>query len=393
MESLRKFFSPQLQSKSAGNVERHASWLELFYDLAYVASIGALAHHVLAHFSLVTVLGSILLLAPIWWAWVGSTFYADRFDTNDPGHKLLTLGKMIAIIGMALSIPDGFDQGYSSFIGFYIVIRLLLILSYIIASKFNHSARGLIRSYLQGFTLALLIWISTIFLPIELRPFGMIVALLVEFATPYLAFHEQVKLPVDVSHVRERFGLFTIILLGEILLSMTKAVEDATSKGTVIWIALLTVILVFCIWWLYFSLEKETVLLNFRWSRLAWLNLHLVLTFGLMLFAIGIEQAILGEFSYHPETAQLFLLANGIVVLSLAGIDIVTKTKLAQGILASGSAQKHKVLFKILAGSGLIVAGVVLVPAVTVNTVVIMVGILGVYTGIVAQVWHINRRV
>ena len=78
--------------------ERHATWLELFFDLVFVISIAEVVHTLEDYRSLGDLLGTAGLFVAVWWAWVGYTVYADRFDTDDVLHRVLVLAGMLAVI-------------------------------------------------------------------------------------------------------------------------------------------------------------------------------------------------------------------------------------------------------------------------------------------------------
>lgn len=95
---------PQLRSREDGEDHRHATWLELFYDLVFVVAIAQLAHNLSNDVSLSGFSGFVVLFIPVWWAWIGTTFYANRFDSDDIGHRLLTGLQMVAIAAIAVNI-------------------------------------------------------------------------------------------------------------------------------------------------------------------------------------------------------------------------------------------------------------------------------------------------
>ena len=84
--------------------ERHATWLELFFDLVFVISIAELVHTLEDYRSLADFLGMAGLFVAVWWAWVGYTVYADRFDTDDLLHRVLVLAGMLAVASMAITV-------------------------------------------------------------------------------------------------------------------------------------------------------------------------------------------------------------------------------------------------------------------------------------------------
>src|SRR5512140_30194 len=86
--------------------ERHATWLELLYDLIFVAAVAQLASLLNADYSLPGATRFAFISIPVWWAWVGHTFYLTRFDTDDLGHRMLTMVQMIAVAALAVNVPE-----------------------------------------------------------------------------------------------------------------------------------------------------------------------------------------------------------------------------------------------------------------------------------------------
>ena len=76
--------------------ERRATWLELFYDLVFVAVVSQLAENLDHNISLIGLLSFVALFVPVWFAWIGATFFATRFGTDDLAHRILTLLQMMA---------------------------------------------------------------------------------------------------------------------------------------------------------------------------------------------------------------------------------------------------------------------------------------------------------
>lgn len=74
--------SPELRISENKEEERHATWLELFFDLFFVVAISELAHNLNRDVSLSGFLGFLLLFVPIWWSWIGATFYANLLDLS-----------------------------------------------------------------------------------------------------------------------------------------------------------------------------------------------------------------------------------------------------------------------------------------------------------------------
>jgi hypothetical protein len=100
---------PRLRTPQEGE-ERHATWLELFYDLVVVAAVSSVAHALSEDHSATGMLVFAGLFIPVFWVWAGHTVYATRFDTDDLVYRLFTFLQMFAIVGMAVEVHDA-SQG------------------------------------------------------------------------------------------------------------------------------------------------------------------------------------------------------------------------------------------------------------------------------------------
>jgi low temperature requirement protein LtrA len=63
----------------------------------------------------------------VWWSWTGATFYANRFDTDDLGHRILILLQMVGAAALAVNVPDGLGNNSTGFALSYAAIRIILV--------------------------------------------------------------------------------------------------------------------------------------------------------------------------------------------------------------------------------------------------------------------------
>ncbi|CAB4934784.1 unannotated protein [freshwater metagenome] len=244
---------PQLR-RSQGD-DRHATWLELFFDLVIVAAVISLAGRLVQEPDLVGVLRFIALFIPIAWAWMGFTYYANRFDSDDLIYRLTVSASMLAIAAMATSIGDLSDAATRRFALAYAAVAFLRLLLYARARHHVPEARRTINFYLLGFGLGFLFWVVSALVPPPMRYVLWGIGLLVEFATPLLGWGTISATPVDRVHLVERFGLFTIIVLGESMLSLVLGVQIASWTGTTVAVAGASFMGTVAIWWTYFDFE------------------------------------------------------------------------------------------------------------------------------------------
>ena len=127
--------SPQLRAGDQADGPRSATWLELFFDLVFVVAVAELAHNLSENVSVLEFLAFAGLFVPVWWAWIGSIFYATRFDTDDLVHRLFTAIEIFLVVVLAVNIHDGFGATSGGFALAYAAIRGLLVFKYYMAGR------------------------------------------------------------------------------------------------------------------------------------------------------------------------------------------------------------------------------------------------------------------
>jgi low temperature requirement protein LtrA len=243
------------RDKNDNNTSRHATWLELFYDLVFVVVIFQLGHNLEEDFSLYGFLGFLALFVPVWWSWTGAVFYATRFDTDDLVHRILILLQMVGAAALAVNVPDGLGNDSAGFALSYAAIRIILVIEYVRTgiSKSFSSATPLIRRYSRGFLCAAILWIISAFIPPPFRFVLWAIGLVIDFATPITTRKLQLQFAPHISHLPERMGLFTIIVLGESVLEVVAGVSTTKFDIYSMLRLGLGLSIPFSLWWLYFD--------------------------------------------------------------------------------------------------------------------------------------------
>ena len=272
--------------------ERHATWLELFFDLVFVISIAEVAHTLEDYRTLADFLGTAGLFVAVWWAWVGYTVYADRFDTDDVAHRVLVLAGMLAVIAMALSVHDALHGGSARFALAFVAVRGIVLLLNARARRHAAPARPLLNLFLAAFSTGAALWLLSVFVPEPARYVLWGVALVIELSAPWVGRRQIVKAPVHASHLVERFGLFTLIVLGESVVRVAQGAADVDDWTT----ATLAAagggfLLVAGLWWLYFDRIDEGAVRSVL-RGLVWNYTHLPLLAGLV-WPLGLPVGLL----------------------------------------------------------------------------------------------------
>ncbi len=153
----------RLRPLDSNERERHASWLELFFDLVFVLAVAQIAHVLNEHSDAGGALKFLALFAPVWWSRVGFTFYADRFETNEPIYRVVTFAAMLAVAALAVNLENAFSaSGDAPFVFCYVLVRVVLIALYIRAAYHVPLARAFCLQYIYGFSFAAVLWLNSL---------------------------------------------------------------------------------------------------------------------------------------------------------------------------------------------------------------------------------------
>ena len=278
---------------------RVASSLELFFDLVFVVAVSITAaefHHSLSDGDVGYALTHYLLLFfAIWWAWMNFTWFATSFATDDWLYRVLTILQMAGVLVLAAGVQPAFE--HSDFripVTGYVVMRVAMIAQWLRASRSAGPRRRTTVVYALGIAVVQVFWIAFLALPEDLAVPAFVVLALAEIAVPVVA-ERQGRTPWHTHHITERYGLFTLILLGESLLGSANAViealHDAEALRPLISIAVLTLVVTAAMWWTYFWPPHHRVIRDLS-SSLRYGYLHYFVFAAAGAFSAGIEVEI-----------------------------------------------------------------------------------------------------
>lgn len=87
-------------------------------------------------------------------------------------------------------------------------------------------ARSLTTRYASGFGIAAALWLLSTFVQLPFRFWLWAIGLIIDFATPVGAGQLHTDLALHTSHLPERFGLLTLIVLGESIVAVVDGVAQ-----------------------------------------------------------------------------------------------------------------------------------------------------------------------
>jgi low temperature requirement protein LtrA len=320
---MRTLIAP-LRIRSTGEAGRKVTWLELFFDLIFVAAVAQVADPLRDHYSVIGLVRFAPLFALIWWAWTGHTVFSTRFDSDDVIQRGLTLVQMFAVAAMAANAKDALDSRSSAgFAAAYAGVRFILVAQYFRARRVP-DARSLATRYLVGHGGAALLWLTSAFVPAPERFWLWGVAFALDLGTPWLALRHSVKIPPDAAHLPERFGLFTLILLGESVVAVMRGMEsqeDWTPSAATS--AFLGMGISFLIWWWYFDGASGGSEQPVRTRRDAlrfhvWTYSHFPLYLGIVILGAGIQRIVTAASRGTLTTTEGVILTGAAAVVMVA---------------------------------------------------------------------------
>jgi low temperature requirement protein LtrA len=300
---------------------RHATSLELFFDLVFVVAVAQLSHKLVTDHTVEGFLRFVAIFVPVWWAWVGFTFYAGRFERDDAIDRLLWLTAMLAAAAMSVSIPQAFGDDATAFAIAYATVRGVLVVLYLIARRREPEGREISTFLATGFAIGTLPWFASAFVGEPLRFWLWGIGVSIEILIPLLGGRFLSRATVHPWHLPERFGLFMIIVLGESVAAVVVGTAGVDWHWDSAVVACLAFVAVASIWWSYFDftawsgsfglLQSED---SGRLARDIYSYGHIPVVVGLTMLGAGTELAIEATPHGHLASGARWALCGGVAI-------------------------------------------------------------------------------
>ena len=313
--------------------ERRITFLELFYDLVYVVIIAELSHALAGNISLAGVGIFIFLFIIVWWAWFNGAMYHDLHGNNDIRTRVFTFLQMITVAAMAVFAHNAIGEGSVGFALAYASFHLILTWLWWRTGVYDSHHRPLSRPYSRTFLVTSILFLVSIIMPAPWRFVLWALALLVDLVMLSLvltnrntAIQEEMSRIVLISpSVVERFGLFTIIVLGEVIVGVVSGVAE---HPHLTWLAggsaFLGMLIAIGLWWIYFDFVSGRPPIPRTSKKLWWIYLHLPVTMGIT--AVGASILNVVEHAGEPLPSEVHWLLVGAITAALTSIALLLKS-------------------------------------------------------------------
>jgi low temperature requirement protein LtrA len=267
-----------MRARSATESHRVSTPLELFFDLCFVVAVAQVAaplHHAIAEAHVWEgVRGYLLVFFAIWWAWMNFTWFASAYDTDDDVYRITTFVQIAGALILAAGVGPAVGNGdYTIITAGYVVMRLAMVAQWLRAARNDQRRRVTALRYAGGITILEVLWLVRLILPNSWLTVSFLVLVVGELLVPIVAERaEGGPTTYHPHHIAERYGLFTIIVLGESVAAATVAVRTGLDTGEhltgTVSLAAAGLVIVFALWWLYFDRSAHGLLTTLRTSIL-----------------------------------------------------------------------------------------------------------------------------
>ncbi len=331
--SFRKWWRPP---RAARDRDKHRSvtFLELFYDLVYVVVIAEIGHFLATHVTSTGLFEAAFLFVLVWIAWFNGSLYHDIHGHNDVRTRTFTFAQMLAVAAMAVFVHSAFGDGATGFALSYAAYQVIVAYLWWRTGHADPDHRPMSGPYSLAIFVSAAIFVASVFVPDTARTAMWSVALLISMSIggviylipidPRLEAHRAESLRFTPSAV-ERFGLFTIIVLGEVIVGVVQGVAGHEHlTWTVAGTAALGMLVSIGLWWLYFDTVSHRKPIETLGRTFAWIYLHLATTMAIM--ASGAATLNVVEHAGEPLAGGVRTLLVGSVAVAAISIALTSWT-------------------------------------------------------------------
>jgi low temperature requirement protein LtrA len=304
-------FRVPMIARSRTESHRASSPLELLFDLTFVVAIAQiameLAHSIAEGHAREAILPFMMVFFAIWWAWMNFTWFASAYDTDDVLYRVLTMVQMAGVLVLAAGVPSAFEENFLAVTIGYVIMRVALLSQWLRAAIEHPEGRTTALRYAGGIALVQVGWLLRLLLPPEIGVVTFVALAAGELSVPIWAARTG-EPSWHPHHIAERYGLFTIIVLGESVLAATTGVQASLQASGVsielVIISLSALVLLFALWWLYYLEPAGEGLSVRRHKSYFWGYGHYGVFGALAALGAGLEVAV--EYSgHHVEVSAL----------------------------------------------------------------------------------------
>ncbi len=315
--------------------DRRVTFLELFYDLVFVAYIAQLTSQLAHGYGIEALIMFVFAFLIGWWAWFNGSFYHGIHGNDDVRSRVYIFIQMFFVIGMIVFSQDAFSGELTGFAICYAAFHIVVGFLWFMTGRHDLNHAKISNLYAATMFVVALLFISSIFVSIEVAYLLWGITITAEILMPivFQVFRDRMELPEEynlkVTHsMSVRFGLFTIIVIGEVVVGIVAGFSHAHPISlSHILAGIFWIVVSISIWWNYFDFislrlpKEETV------STVAFSFLHLPV--AILISLVGVMAHLMIEVMASGENlfanysdAKLFI---GLLLITIGTLGLTLK--------------------------------------------------------------------
>ena len=326
--SLRAWFTRPPRRHGEVDHERTVSFLELFYDLVFVVLIAQIGHHLADHVSWAGVLDFAVVFGLVWIAWLNGSMYHELHGREDGRHRNYIFIQMYLLVLLAVFAGNATDEDGRAFALTYAALLVVLTWQWYAVRRIDTPEYAPITDrYIATMLVSIAVMAVSAFVSDDVRLllWGLLVVGWMIGSILQSIAGRDLNLEANATEsMAERFDLFTIIVLGEVVVGVVNGIADSERDGLTLVTGMLALSIGFGFWWNYFDTVGRRVPRRNRHALTTWIMAHLPLTGAVAAAGAGMVSLIEHANDEHTPTATAWLLSGSSALLLLCLAVLVT---------------------------------------------------------------------
>lgn len=309
--------------------DRRVSNLELFYDLVYVVVVAQTAHHLAQHVSWAGAAQFVVVFTLVWIAWLNGAIYHDLHGRGDGRTRTFVFVQMALLALLAVFTENATGDDGAEFAAAYCAYLIVLTwLWYSVQRQDDPRYRPMSMPYLVGMTVSVVVMAASVVVPDAARIWlwaGLALAWVVGLFLLHVVLNRgRASVLGATDSVVERFGLFTIIVLGEVVAGVVSGIADSGRSTIAIVTGILALGIGFAYWWTYFDFVGGREVRPGRSQFGVWTLGHLPVTMAIAASGAAVVSLIESAADQNTPAATSWLLAGSVAVGLLALVAVMS---------------------------------------------------------------------
>ncbi|MBV9281393.1 MAG: low temperature requirement protein A [Chloroflexi bacterium] len=314
-------------------LDRRVSPLESLYDLVYAVVISQAALPLEHHVSARDTMTFAVVFALIWIAWTDGSLYLElhgREDGRTRAFVFLQIGILALVAVFAADAAGAGGRPFALAYGAFLIVTTWMWYGVQRQDQIERPEFAEVTSrYVTALVLSVAVLLVSAVLPAGPRLIAWAALTVAWTVLVLFLFRTRVGQTLGITptdSLVERFGLFTLIVLGGVVFGVVAGLSAAHHDVTTIVTGLVALVVGFGFWWIYFDVVGGRLPQHDGRAIATWIVSHCPITLSIAAAGAGMISLIEHAHAARTPEATAWLL-TGAVAVGLLGV-IVTANSL-----------------------------------------------------------------